>query len=291
MSSDEKLQQALKGSSGVPPQRATDWIEHTGDRGGVPPIPRLVLLALTIILVGTAAGLAAALVLPKTYGARAEILSTASQDPQGGGDPLKQDRQISTQLVMLKSRAVLGPIAQKQGRQFDDLDNDVSAQVLNNSSVIEVDAHGSSDQAALQTLQAVISGYLAVASQPSGVARNLGTQLADTRENTARLQTQVQQLTTAVTAGKTTQASLDSARAQLTASLDQEKALQTRIDQVNLTGETGPDAQVLTPPYALPDPVFPQPAIAAGTGALVGLVVAGVLVAIVTQRRTSSTSA
>lgn len=291
MSSDEKLQQILKGSSGVPPQRATDRIERTDDRGGVPPVPRLALLALTIILMGTAAGLAAALVLPKTYGARAEILSTASQDPQGSGDPLKQDRQISTQLVMLKSRAVLGPIAQKQGRQFDDLDKDVSAQILNNSSVIEVDAHGSSDQAALQTLQAVISGYLTVASQPSGVARNLDTQLADTREQTTQLRDQIQQLTTAVTTGKASQASLDSARAQLTASLDQEKALQTRIDQLNLTGQTGPDAQVLTPPYALPDPVFPQPGIAAGTGALVGLVVAGVLVAIILQRRPGSARA
>jgi uncharacterized protein involved in exopolysaccharide biosynthesis len=51
---------------------------------------RLVIVAVTIVLLGVAAGLAAALVLPKTYGARAEILYSVGQDPQG--DPLKQDQ-------------------------------------------------------------------------------------------------------------------------------------------------------------------------------------------------------
>ncbi|MGH3610515.1 MAG: hypothetical protein ACRDRD_20870, partial [Pseudonocardiaceae bacterium] len=93
------------------------------------------IVALTIVLLGVAVGLAGALVLPKTYGARAEILYSIGQDPQDG-DPLKQDRELSTQLVYLTSRAVLNPVAQKQGRQFDDLAKDVSVQVLNNSEVM-----------------------------------------------------------------------------------------------------------------------------------------------------------
>jgi uncharacterized protein involved in exopolysaccharide biosynthesis len=79
---------------------------------------------------------------------------------------------------------------------------------------------------------------------------------------------------------------LNDARAQLTASLDREKAIQARIDEINLTGQNGPDAQLLTPPYSLPDPVFPQPLIAAGTGALVGVIVAGAVVAMSVRRRT-----
>jgi hypothetical protein len=43
---------------------------------------------------------------------------------------------------MLKSPAVLGPVAQKQSRQFDDLDKDVNVQILDNSEVIQVEAHG-----------------------------------------------------------------------------------------------------------------------------------------------------
>jgi uncharacterized protein involved in exopolysaccharide biosynthesis len=275
------------GIDDVPPQRS-------GDRFDLPPedddargslTTRLALLALTIILLGTAAGLAAALVLPKTYGARAEVLYSVGQQQQSG-DPLKQGRDLSTQLVYLKSRAVLGPVATKEGRQFKDLDKAVSVQVLENSNVIEVEADGPTKLAALQTLQSVMDGYMTLIGQPTGVSRNLDTQLADTKQNTAQLQTRVQQLTTAVTAGTATQAALNDARAQLTASLEREKAIQARIDELNLTGQNGPDAQLLTPPYSLPDPVFPQPLIAAGTGALVGVIVAGAVVAISVRRRT-----
>ncbi|MGH3684418.1 MAG: hypothetical protein ACRDRU_24460 [Pseudonocardiaceae bacterium] len=269
----------------VPPQRAAEWTDRlTEDRGGGPVTPRLVLLALTIILLGTAAGLVGALVLPKSYGARAEILYSINQDQRG--DPLKQDRQLSTQLVYLKSRAVLGPVAQKQGRQFKDLDEDLSVKVLDNSEVIQVEAHGATKLAAMQTLQAVMDGYLALIGQPTGLSRNLDTQLADAKANTARIQTQVTQLTAAVSAGTATQISLNDARTQLTASLEREKAVQARIDEFKLTGQAGPDAQLLTPPYSLPDAVFPQPLIAAGTGALVGLIVAGGVVAVGARRRT-----
>jgi uncharacterized protein involved in exopolysaccharide biosynthesis len=158
-------------------------------------------------------------------------------------------------------------------------------EVLENSEVIQVEAHGSTELAAMQTLQAVMDGYLALAGQPSGVARNLETQLADARQNTAQLQSRVPQLTTAVLAGTATQASLDEARVQLAASLDREKTIQARIDEVKLTGQVGPGAQLLTPPYSLPGPVDPQPLIAAGTGALVGLVMAGGVLAVGARRR------
>jgi uncharacterized protein involved in exopolysaccharide biosynthesis len=291
MGYEEKLQQSpgtdpLEAGA-VPAQRSESRFDTPPeDRGGGLFSTRLVMLALTIILLGTAAGLVGALVLPKTYGARAEVLYATGGGQQGGGDPLKQDRQLSTQLVYLQSRAVLGPVAQKQGRDFKDLTKDVSVSVLDNSDVIQVEAHGATKLAAMQTLQAIMDGYMTLIGQPTGVSRNLSTQLADAHTNTTQLQTQVQQLTTAVVAGTATQVALNDARAQLTASQDLEKAIQGRIDQVKLTGQDGPDAQLLTPPYSMPDAVFPQPLIAAGTGALVGLIVAGGVVAMGARRRT-----
>jgi capsular polysaccharide biosynthesis protein len=287
--STEQLPQPAGTSDLVPPQRSATESEGLSDpRGSGQLMParqaRLAIMALTIILLGTGAGLAGALTLPKTYGARAELLYPISQD-QRGGDPLRQDRNLSTQLVYLKSRAVLGPIAQKQGRQYTDLDRDVSVQVLQTSEVIQVEAHGNTKEAARQTLQAVVEGYLELVGQPSGVTRNLDTQLADARANTARLQTQVTQLTTAVLAGTATQISLNEARAQVVASVDREKAIQARIDEIKLTGQ-GTNTQLLTAPYVLPDPVSPQPLIAAGTGALVGLIVAAGVVAVAARRRT-----
>jgi uncharacterized protein involved in exopolysaccharide biosynthesis len=268
----------------APPQRSEDLLGGPLAEGADSTRMRLVLIAVTIILLGTAAGLAGALILPKTYGARAEVLYSISQDQ--GGDPLKQDRQLSTQLVLLKSPRLLGDIARKQGRLVKDLDKDVSVKVLDNSNVIQVEADGSSKLVALQTLQAVMDGYLALASQPTGATRYLETQLADAQANTQQLQTRVNQLTSAVVAGTATQVALNDARTQLTAALDQEKAIQNQINQAKLRGEGGPPVQLLTPPYSLPDVVFPQPLIAAGTGALVGVLVAGAVVALGVRRQT-----
>ena len=286
IASQEQSEQPARAGDVTPPKRPPIRTEPASDpRGGGGVTGRLVLVALILILLGTGAGLVGALVLPKTYGARAEILYPIGQDQQGG-DPLRQERQLSTQLVFLKSRAVLGPIAQKQGMQFKELDENLSVEVLQDSEVIQVEAHGTSKESARQTLQAVTDGYLALADQPSGVTRNLETQLVATRANTARIQTQVDQLTAGVLAGTATQTALNDARTQLAASLEREKAIQVRIDEINLTGRSGPNAQLLTPPYVLPDPVSPQPLIAAGTGALVGLLVAGGVVAVGARRRT-----
>lgn len=280
----EEQQQRSRRPDGVPPPRSAGQAERAADdhrRGWL--TPRLVMLTLTIILLGAAAGLAGALVLPKTYGARAELLYSANQ-PEQGGDPLQQGRELSTQLVLLKSRAVLGPVAQKQGRRYEDLDKDVSVSVLENSNVIQVEARSSTGPVALQTLQAITNGYLALSGQTSGVVRNLDAQLAEARQNTAQLQTRIPQLVSAVLAGTANQTSLDDARAQLTASQDREKALQARIDEITLTGQAGPAAQVLTPPYSLPDPVSPQPLIATGIGALVGTLVAATMLAVGARR-------
>ncbi|MGH3830271.1 MAG: hypothetical protein ACRDRS_07420 [Pseudonocardiaceae bacterium] len=245
-----------------------------GGRGQV--LTRLALLTLAITLVGAAGGLGGELVWPKTYAARAEILCSLSQDQQGG-DALLQDPQLSTQLVILKSRAVLGPIAQQQNRQFEDLAKDISAQILDSSDVIQVEADGSTMPAALRTLQAVMTNYLALAAQPSAADRTLTTQLAQAQTTTAALQTRVRQLATAVSA--ITQAALNDAQAQLTASQNQENAIRQRIAEFGFTGQTGLGAQLLTPPYSLPDPVYPRSLLAAGIGALVGMVVAGAVLA------------
>lgn len=284
MSYEKQLRQPVQNRP-VTPRNAPGQPERRGPARGRVTI-HLALTSLTIILLGAAGGLGAALVWPKTYGARAEILCVPNQDEQGG-DPLVQDPQLSTQLVMLKSPAVLAPIARKQGKQFDDLNSNVSAQILDNSDVIQVDVDGPTSAAALQTLQAVTDSYLGLAAQPSGVARNLDLELASAHATTTQLQTRVQQLTTAVVAKTATQASLNDARAQLTAAQDQETAIQSRIDQLDLTGQTGPDAQLLTPPYALPDPVSPQPLVATGIGALVGAIPASAVVALAVRRRTT----
>jgi uncharacterized protein involved in exopolysaccharide biosynthesis len=271
---------------GIPPQRTANWIERPAEahHGRRLPPPLLVVVTLTIVLLGIAAGVAVALRMPKSYGARAEILYSTSNSDQGG-DPLKQDRQLSTQLVLLKSQAVLGPVAKKQGRSFEDVSKDVSASVLENSNVIDVEAHGVTEPATMQTLQAVVDSYLALASKPSALTRNLTTQLTQARENTAALQARERQLTSAVLAGTATQASLNEVRTQLTTALDWENAIRARMDEVAVSGQAGSAAQVLTPPYALPAGIISTSRlIAVGLGTLAGLIVAGVVFAVGASR-------
>ncbi|MGH3826436.1 MAG: hypothetical protein ACRDQX_04575, partial [Pseudonocardiaceae bacterium] len=266
-----------EGNGEVTLRNSVRQIEHAVRGGGRGPVlTRLALFTLAIILVGAAGGLGGALVWPKTYAARAEIVCSLSQDQQGG-DTLLQDPQLSTQLVILKSLAVLGPIARQQNRQYEDLAKDISAQILDSSDVIQVEADASTMPAALRTLQAVMTNYLALAAQPSAAANNLTTQLTQAHTTTVQLQTRVQQLATAVSA--TTQAALNAAQAQLTAAQNQENAIQQRIAEFGLTGQTGLYAQLLTPPYSVPDPVSPRPLLAAGIGALVGMLVAGAVLA------------
>lgn len=275
----EEQPQRYPGNGEVTLRNSVGQIEHAvrgSGRGQV--LTRLALLTLAIILVGAAGGLGGALVWPKTYAARAEIVCSLSQDQQGG-DTLLQDPQLSTQLVILKSLAVLGPIARQQNRQYQDLAKDISAQILDSSDVIQIEADASTMPAALRTLQAVMTNYLALAAQPSAADRTLTTQLTQAQATTAARQTRVQQLAAAVSVKTATQASLNDAQAQLTAAQNQENVIQQRIAEFGLTGQTGLNAQLLTPPYSLPDPVSPRPLLAAGIGALVGMVVAGVLLA------------
>ncbi|MGH3696156.1 MAG: hypothetical protein ACRDRX_19545 [Pseudonocardiaceae bacterium] len=286
MSYEERLHRPVR-QDGMPPPHAAGRIEPPAVAHRARWLtPRLVSWTLTIILLGTGAGALGALVLPRTYGARAEVLYSISVADQGG-DPLRQDRQLATQLVLLKNRAVLEPIAQKQQRLFEDLDKEVSASVVGNSNVIEVEVHAASEPAATQTLQAVVDGYLALAGQPSGVARNLSTQLTQARQNTTALQTRERQLVPEVLAGTTPQPTLNDTRTQLTTSLEWEKTLQARIDEIQLTGQTGSAAQVLTPPYVLPEPTIPRWLTSAGLGTLVGLIVAGVMLIIGALRATA----
>jgi hypothetical protein len=283
MSYEERLRGPVKQGS-IPPPRTPGRIEYPIEVRRSPWLtPRLMLLTLTIILLGASAGLAAALVLPNTHQARAEVLYSITA-PDQGGDPLAQDRQLATQLVLLKNRAVLGPVAQKQGRQVDDLQKDIEASVVQNSTVIQVEAKGASDQAAMQTLQAVVDSYLTVARQPTAVARNLTTLLTQTREKATQLQAREQQLIPQVLAGTTPQSTLDDVRAQLTTSLDWEKTIQARINEVGVSGQAGSGAQVLTPPYAVPEPTIPRWLSSGSIGALVGVIVTGVMLSIGSRR-------
>lgn len=247
-------------------------------------IRRLALLAVTIVLLGTGAGLLGTLVWPATYAARAEILYPVSQNGPTGSS--RDDRNLATQLVLLQGRAVLGPVAQGEGRAVEDLEDDVTVQVVETSEVIQIEARASSRDVAMSTLQAVVDRYFALesAAQPSGVREYLDGELATAQSGIADVRGRLTQLQSEAAAGIGSSAAVTAADNELQTLLSRKQNIQTQLDDLKITSASGLTAQLLTPAYHVPDPVSPRPLFAGGTGALIGLIVAAGAVALAARR-------
>jgi capsular polysaccharide biosynthesis protein len=232
----------------------------------------LLALAATIILLSAGLALAGALMWPKTYAARAEVLYPITQEQPTGF--LREDRSLTTQLVLLRGRAVLTPIAAQQGRSVEDLQQHLDVTVQDSSEIIQVQVTDRAPQRALQTAQAVVNGYLALnqAGQPM-LRQRLEAEMVTT--NTALADAQARLAAAGATATAATVAPLQSA---VQAQQSRQQQLQAQLDVLNLA----PVAQLLTPPYAA-GTVSPRPAFAAVAGALVGLVLAAVVIAVMAR--------
>ena len=232
----------------------------------------MLALAATIILLAAGLALAGALMWPKTYAARTEVLFPITQEQPTGF--LREDRSLTTQLVLLRSRTVLTPIAAQQGRSVEDLQAHLDVAVLDSSEIIQVQVTDRAPQRALQTAQAVVNGYLALnqSGQPT-LRQRLEAELLTT--NTALADAQARLTAEGATATAATVAPLQSA---VQAQQSRQQQLQAQLDALNLA----PVAQLLTPPYAA-GTVSPRPVFAAVAGGLVGLVLAAVVIAVMAR--------
>jgi len=204
------------------------------------------LFALTVLLagLGLALGYLVAAVLPTQYAARTTIQYHIAGE--NTGDFLKTDRNLTTQVVLLTSRNVLGPVAAANGMPVEDLARKTSASILEASDIIQLEVRDPNRDTGVQLADAIARQYLTVAnnSGPEGYLRD---QLAKVKQ---------QQATTTGDA-----ASLAARSA----------ALQSQLDAMNLTQN---QSSVLTPAYSVPAPAFPNRGLSALTGAVCGLVIA-----------------
>lgn len=240
----------------------------------------LLSLAATIILLVTGLALAGALMWPKTYAARAEVLFPITQEQPTGF--LREDRSLTTQLVLLRGRAVLGPIAEEQKRSVEDLQAHLTVSILQSSEIIQLEVTDRSPERALQTVQAVADSYLELnqAGQPM-LHQRLATELLTVNTAIADAQARLSAQEAQVTAGAATADTVVPLQSALQAQQARQQQLQAQLDSINLT----PVAQLLTPPYAA-GAISPKPMFVAVVGALVGVVLAAVVVAVVARSRT-----
>lgn len=227
----------------------------------------LALLAVLLVVAGAGAGFGIGTLLPERYAARADVLYLLTREQPTGF--LREDRNLSTQLVLLTSRTVLGPVSAGSGVPVEDLAESLQASVLEESEVISIEFRDADPDRATRVLDAIVTQYLAVSNndERSDVRGYLETELATVLDR--------------IEAART-----DSALgAELSPLVDREQQLRSRLDELNISDLAGPGARVLVPPYADVDPVSPRPLVTAATGALTALLVAALGLLLVVRRR------
>ncbi len=228
---------------------------------------RLGLIAAVIVLLGAAIGVAVAFVLPTQYAARTVLDYTVSKD--NASDLLRTDRDLTTQVVLLGSRSVLGPVADANGITADALTSKVTVTNVVNSDLLQVDVRDPSRDVGVALADAIAKRYLDVVNS-TGAKGYLQTELDSAKRDLSTTPTGL----VGTPAG---QARLDAQT--------RVDTLQTQLDTVNLTGNR---ATLAVPAYSMTAPAFPNPALAAGTGTLVGLVVAALAAIWLSRRWTRS---
>jgi uncharacterized protein involved in exopolysaccharide biosynthesis len=230
---------------------------------------RLAVLALVFLALGAAAGWGAAQVLPKTYQAHAEILYALSREQPTGF--LREDRNITTQIVLLDSRSVLQPVAEQWGVTVASLAAALDAEVLESSEVITVTLNGTDPDLARRMLDSIVDSYLDVSNNdPRSELRDY-------------LDAQLTEVTDRIAAAR---AVGPDGGGELAALVEREQWLRTQLDELQFSDIAGPGASVLVPPYADDDPATPRLVITVAAGTLVAAIVAMLAVALLARRMT-----
>lgn len=267
------------GAERVPDSRGPRGLRGTGRLTGSQAFA-LALLAVVLVLVGTGAGVAGALAWPKTYAARAEMLFPLTEEQPTGF--LREDRNMTTQLVLIAGRPVLLPVAAQLGRTVTDLQSHVTASVLQSSEIIQVQVTDGSQARAVQTTQAVVDSYLRVNQTNEPLLRQrLDTQLGAATTALTQAQARLSAGQNAVAAGTAAPESIPPLQTAVQTAQTRQQQLQSQLQGVN-QANANPIAQLITPAYPA-GVVSPSTGFAATAGALVGLLLAVGVVAVVAR--------
>jgi uncharacterized protein involved in exopolysaccharide biosynthesis len=198
------------------------------------------------------------LVIPSEYVARTSIQYNIAGE--NTGDFLKTDRNLMTQQVLMTSRNVLQPVADAHGISADALAKKVTATIVGQSDIIQVEVRDPNRQVGVDLASAIAAQYLKVANA-SGPRGYLQSQLDAIK---------AQQRTLGVDAAALT------ARA---------AALQSQLDEMNLTTN---QSQIIVPAYSVDNVRYPDPLISAITGGVCGLVIGLITIVSLGRRWTRS---
>lgn len=246
---------------------------------------RALLLSLMLVLIGTGAGLGAALLWPPTYAARANILFP---DTPEQSSTLRQSADLTTQLVRLRSREILGPVAVRYHIPVEEFEKNVSISVVDSSEIVQVEVRNRAKNAAVAQDRGIVDRYMLVAGSrpPAAGARYLREQLDQTAADLGKARAQAQSWKQDQgIAPAPSPADVASNEVWVQSLTSRQEQILSQLDQFNTSQLSNTPPQVIVPPYLVRDPVSPRPAYAAAAGALTAVVIAAGVVALTMRGR------
>jgi hypothetical protein len=243
-----------------------------------------VMVAVCSILAGLPAVLAGMLASRQTpiYAARAELQYRI--DGPVSSDNLRTDRRLATQLVAITSRALLEPVASRNGLGYETFRAATSASVVNNSEVIRIEVHDKSRTVALAAVTQLADAYLARArtefeARRTSLKDQVAAIVADQEAITARVLTLGKAAeTAAATALPGSQSVVNPELALLQerdrSLADQRLLLKAQLDDLSYRIQAGAPAALVGAPYNVSDKISPRPLLAEIAGGLIGLTLA-----------------
>jgi uncharacterized protein involved in exopolysaccharide biosynthesis len=248
-------------------------------------IANLVVLGVAMTVVGLLVGFIIGSSGPKTFAARAEILYEISQERPTGF--LREDRSLTTQLALLRSRSVLDAVATATSTPVEKIETALSVQLVGGSSeIIRVEVQDPSSYKALTMVTAIVDRYLTV-------TREQGTKdaLAYLQERRDRLAQDIIEKRNeidarpAVSSGAPGDPRVTASQAELESLLTRADAVSTEMDKLTVGQRTQQRIELLVPGYAIKDPVGPKPLLATAGAGMTAAMIAAFLVAFLGRRR------
>jgi uncharacterized protein involved in exopolysaccharide biosynthesis len=241
-------------------------------------ISRMFAYGLIIVVLCTGLAYAASATGPAEYGARSEIIYPIAFGQASGGF-LRDDQHLATQLVTLKSRQILTPVAAKYHLTVDQLGAKVTAAVLDNSEVIRVQVNDHSPAVAEALVGAIVGGYLKHLPDASLIQQTtLHTQIDAANGVVQSLNDRLAGISNATSAGAV------ALQSELQSALNNRDSLQTQLDAAVVQAAATAKVDWLTQPYLLNGKVSPKPIQAGIAGFLLGLMLAAGVIVLMIRR-------
>jgi capsular polysaccharide biosynthesis protein len=256
------------------------WLRRSWSLGAIAAVA-----AATVLLCALVA-LPIGLNQPRVYGAQSDILFDAGPDASDAS----ADRALVTQQVVLRSNAVLGPVAEAERVPVERLEEALSVEVVNQSNILRITVGDRDPDTARRLIQRITDEYgrqmalTGSVEDPREISQLEG-RMKDLSASLAKAQADLDVLSRRRAPGQPPSARERELQLAAEATQGRLRSIQERITEVELARTGGARSRVLTSAHVLAEPLRPRPLQALAWGALVGLFVATAIVLLLLRPR------